>query len=165
MIAEELMKLFSRVGLPKEILTDQGSNLLPSCWQSSIGCYRFGVFVPLRIILKQMDTLKVQPNTESYAEENGHRRRKDWDRLLPYLLFAYREVPQVSTGFSPFELLYGRAVHGPLDVIEESLEAEQKSDESVVSYVMGVQETLSPHVQYGDGKFEESSGAAEAMVR
>ena len=24
----------------------------------------------------------------------------DWDKLLPYLLFAYREVPQASTGFS-----------------------------------------------------------------
>ncbi|CAM4607160.1 unnamed protein product [Caretta caretta] len=32
---------------------------------------------------------------------------KDWDNLLPYL-FAIREVPQASTGFSPFELLYGR---------------------------------------------------------
>ena len=32
---------------------------------------------------------------------------KDWDRLIPYLLFAYREVPQESTGFAPFELLYG----------------------------------------------------------
>lgn len=26
---------------------------------------------------------------------------KDWDKLLPYLLFAYREMPQASTGFSP----------------------------------------------------------------
>ena len=30
----------------------------------------------------------------------------DWDRLIPYLMFAYREVPQASTGFFPFELLY-----------------------------------------------------------
>ena len=28
-IAEELIKLFSRVGVPKEILTDQGSNFTP----------------------------------------------------------------------------------------------------------------------------------------
>ena len=27
---------------------------------------------------------------------------KDWDKLLPYLLFAYREVSQEPTGFSPF---------------------------------------------------------------
>ena len=45
---------------------------------------------------------------------------KDWDKLLPYLLFAYREVPHESTGFSPFELLYGRSVRGPLDVIKET---------------------------------------------
>ena len=25
---------------------------------------------------------------------------KDWDWWLPYLVFAYREVPQASTGFS-----------------------------------------------------------------
>lgn len=31
----------------------------------------------------------------------------DWDKWLPFILFAYREVPQASTGFSPFELLYG----------------------------------------------------------
>ena len=35
---------------------------------------------------------------------------KDWDKLIPFLLFAYWEVPRASTGFSPFELLYGRAV-------------------------------------------------------
>ena len=31
------------------------------------------------------------------ASEDG----KDWDHLIPYLLFAYREVPQSSTGFFP----------------------------------------------------------------
>ena len=42
---------------------------------------------------------------------------KDWDRMISHLLFAYKEVPQSSTGFSPFELLYGRDVRGPLDVL------------------------------------------------
>ena len=67
---------------------------------------------------------------------------KDWDKLVPYLLFAYREVPQASTGFSPFELLYGPNVRGPLDVLKESWEASKKSDESVVSYVLATQEKL-----------------------
>ena len=39
---------------------------------------------------------------------------KGWDRYLYAALFVYREVPQTSTGFSPFELLYGRTVHGPM---------------------------------------------------
>ena len=41
----------------------------------------------------------------------------NWDKSVPYLLFAYREVPHDSTGFSAFELLYGRAVRGPLDIL------------------------------------------------
>ena len=42
---------------------------------------------------------------------------RNWDKMLPYVLFAYREVPQDSTGFSPFELIYGRDLRGPLDVL------------------------------------------------
>jgi hypothetical protein len=68
---------------------------------------------------------------------------KDWDKLLPYLLFAYREVPQASTGFSPFELLYGWQVRGPLDILKESWQEDKRSSESVVSYVLGVREKLS----------------------
>jgi len=48
---------------------------------------------------------------------------KDWDKLILYVLFAYREVPQESTGFSPFELLYGCDIRGPLDVLKEEWEA------------------------------------------
>ncbi len=39
---------------------------------------------------------------------------KNWDKWLEPLLFAVREVPQASTGFSPFELLYGRQPRGCL---------------------------------------------------
>ena len=68
---------------------------------------------------------------------------KDWDNLIPYLLFAYREVPQSPTGFSPFELLYGRQVQGPLDILRETWEAKGRSTESVVSYVLAMREKLS----------------------
>jgi hypothetical protein len=44
---------------------------------------------------------------------------KDWDRYLPAVLFAYREVPQASLGFSPFEMLYGRTVRGPMAVLKQ----------------------------------------------
>ena len=73
------------------------------------------------------------------ATEEG----KDWDKLVPYLLFAYQEVPQASIGFSPFELLYGRDVRGPLDILRESWESSQKSDENIISYVLSTQDKLS----------------------
>ena len=58
------------------------------------------------------------------------------------MLFAYREVPQSTTGFSPFELLYGREVRGLLDVLREEWEVNKKSDESVLSHILLVRERL-----------------------
>ena len=56
----------------------------------------------------------------------------------------------MSTGFASFELLYGRPVCGPLDVLKEEWEAEEKSNVSVVSYVLSMRERLehmTEHVQ------------------
>ena len=41
--------------------------------------------------------------------------KRDCDRMLAYVLLPYREVPQVTVRFSPFELLYGRDIRGPLN--------------------------------------------------
>ena len=67
---------------------------------------------------------------------------RDWDQLLPYVLFAYREVPHSTTGFSPFELLYGREVRGPLDILKEEWVAEKRSDESVISHILAIRERM-----------------------
>ncbi|GFW67847.1 retrovirus-related Pol polyprotein from transposon 17.6 [Trichonephila clavipes] len=45
---------------------------------------------------------------------------RSWDRQLPFLLFAYREVPNTTTGVSPFRLLYGREARGPLTILKSS---------------------------------------------
>ena len=67
---------------------------------------------------------------------------KDCDKMLPNLLFAYREVPQASTGFSPYELLYGRAVNGPLDVLKNTWEAGGPGEHSVVSHILSISDKL-----------------------
>jgi len=71
-------------------------------------------------------------------------RPKDWDRYLNSLLFAYREVPQESLKFSPFELVYGRTVRGPMAILKE-LWTKEISDPEVKStyqYVMDLRERL-----------------------
>ena len=116
-VAEELMNMFARVGIPGEILTDQGSNFTS---QLLAELYRM-----LRV--KPIKTTPYHPQTDGLVERFNQTLKSmlrrvsvqggtDWDKLLPYVLFAYREVAQSSTGFSPFELLYGREVRGPLDV-------------------------------------------------
>ena len=42
-------------------------------------------------------------------------RADNWDRLLPLVEFAINSAKQESTGFSPFQLNYGRNPSSPLD--------------------------------------------------
>ena len=75
------------------------------------------------------------------------RNQKDWDQYLPYLLFAYREVPQETTGFSPFELLYGRRVRGPLDVLREEWIGDRGTAVPVATHVIEMGERLAEMAQ------------------
>ena len=117
-IAKELIKIFSRVGIPKEILTDQGTNFMSVLLQNlyqllNITCIRTSPYHP------QTDGLVERFNgtMKSMMKKFTSRNQKDWDEYLPYLLFVYRDATQESTGFALFELLYGRSVRGPLDVL------------------------------------------------
>ena len=47
------------------------------------------------------------------AQKNG----SDWDKRLPFLLFAYHATIQDSTQESPFYLLYGRDPQLPTDSV------------------------------------------------
>ena len=44
---------------------------------------------------------------------------RQWLRYINALLFTYREVPQGSTQFAPFELMYGRTVRGSIHIQRE----------------------------------------------
>ena len=48
-----------------------------------------------------------------------HDSGKDWDLAVPFVMFAVREVPSESLGFSHNELVFGHRVRGPLDVVRE----------------------------------------------
>ena len=65
-----------------------------------------------------------------------------WDKYLPYLLFTYREVPCESTGYSPFELLYGRTVRGPLAAIKETWLEGLSSEENLITHVLEIRRRL-----------------------
>ena len=142
-IARELVNLFSHVGVPDEILTDQGTNFMSSLLEE---IYRL-------LHIKRIRTTPYHPQTDGVVERfNGtlksmlrkfvSRSQKDWDEYLPYLLFAYREVPQETTGFSPFDLLYGRHVRGPLDVLREDWTGNRDFAVPVATYVIEMREWL-----------------------
>ena len=88
------------------------------------------------IVEKFNGTLKKMLKSYAVAEPSS------WDRHLPYVLFAYREVPNETTGFSPFELLYGRQIRGPLAILKEHWEEPENSQESVLCYLLETRERL-----------------------
>ncbi|XP_077962421.1 uncharacterized protein LOC144410313 isoform X1 [Gasterosteus aculeatus] len=135
-VGKELFLLFSRVGIAKEILTDQGT-----CFMSRV------LKEMLRLLqVKQLRTSVYHPQTDGLVERfNQTLKRmlkkvmeadgKNWDQLLPYVLFGVREVPQASTGFSPFELLYGRRPRGLLDIAKEAWESQPSPHRTIIEHV------------------------------
>ena len=71
-------------------------------------------------------------------------RPKDWDKYIEPLLFAYMEAPQESLGFSPFELLYGWPVRGPMQILKQlwSKEIEDPEVRSTFQYVIELRDRL-----------------------
>ncbi|XP_048039104.1 uncharacterized protein LOC125263947 [Megalobrama amblycephala] len=67
---------------------------------------------------------------------------KNWDKWLEPLLFAVREVPQASTGFSPFELLFGHQPRGVLDVLRETWEDGPSQAKNEIQYVLDLRTKL-----------------------
>ena len=62
-------------------------------------------------------------------------RKKEWDNILKCFLFAYRSAPHANTGFSPFEVVLGRPVRGPLDVVKEGGLSGKMDQKTVVEWV------------------------------
>ena len=145
-VAGQLVLLFSRVGIPTEILTDQGANFVSALLKELYA----------RLNITSIRTSPHHPQSDGLAERFNQTLKSmlrkfvmtenpNWDKDLPYLLFAYREVPQASTGFSPFELLYGRHVRGPLDVLCKSWSASSPGQTSVISHLLDIRSRLAEY--------------------
>lgn len=93
-----------------------------------------------------MDTVinKLNPLLNKMRQKFVADTGQDWVQWLPFLLFAYREVPQTSMRFSPFELLYGWEVQGPLGLQLKAWEAPatNTSDRGVVHFMLEMRDQL-----------------------
>lgn len=155
-IVKALTKFFTFVGLPKEIQSDQGSNLMSGLFQQVM--YQLGI--------KQYKSSAYHPESQA-ALERFHQtmknmmrtycldNEKDWDEGVHLLMFAARESVRESLGFSPFELVYGHTVRGPLQILKESL----LSDDSTVNlleYVSAFKEKLFKTCEFANKNLKHS---------
>ena len=116
--AEALFNLYNRLGIFEEFLSDMGSQFVSECMQevSRLLSIRQMTTTPYHLLCNGLvkkfnGTLKRM--LKRLCSEQPNQRL----RYIDVLLFAYREVPQESTGFASFELLYGRAVRGQMHII------------------------------------------------
>ncbi|ROT71566.1 hypothetical protein C7M84_010101 [Penaeus vannamei] len=119
-VAEAMVEIFCRIGIPRQVLSDRGTQFTSAMMEEV-----------LRLLsIKGLKTTPYHPMCNGLCERfNGTLKKmlkrmaaeqpKEWPRYLAPLLFAYREVPQSSLKFSPFELVYGRTVRGPLQILRE----------------------------------------------
>ena len=134
-IIEALIKFFTLMGLPKTLQSDQGSNFMSRIFQQVM--HELGI--------QQRNSSAYHPQSQgaierfhqsmkymlkTYCHDNG----KDWDEGLPFVLFAARETVSDSLGFSPFELVFGHNVRGPLKCLKEKLLCQQPSS-GLIDYV------------------------------
>mgnify|MGYP003502779259 FL=1 len=143
-IVKALIKFFTLVGLPKSIQSDQGSNFMSGIFQQVM--YELGI--------KQLTSSAYHPESQG-ALERFHQTLKnmirsycfdtdkDWDEGIHLLLFAVRESVQESLGFSPFELVFGYTVRGPLKLLKEKFLSDDNSKLNLQDYVSNFRHRLS----------------------
>ncbi|XP_069177597.1 uncharacterized protein [Procambarus clarkii] len=61
-------------------------------------------------------------------------RQSKWVEELPYFLFAVRSEPNESLGISPFEMIFGHSVRGPLEVARDHW-LDEETNEDIVDWL------------------------------
>lgn len=121
-VASHLIHMFTQFGIPQEVQSDQGSNFTSNLFRQVLN--ELGIQQTLSsayhpqsqgALERTHQTLKTM--IRKFCYENS----QEWDEGLPFLLFAIREAPHESINCSPFQLVFGRKVRGPLKVIKDKL--------------------------------------------
>ena len=115
-----LVKFLTFVGLPKSVQSDHGSNFMSGIFQQVM--HELGI---------KLNRSSAYHHENQGALERCHQilknmirsycfgTEKEWNEGIHLLLFTVRESVQESLDFSPFELVFGHTVRGPLKLLKE----------------------------------------------
>ncbi|KAK7011616.1 hypothetical protein BgiMline_003291 [Biomphalaria glabrata] len=144
-VAEALFNMFTRIGFPEEILTDNGSQFTGRLMKEVYALFN----------AKHLRSSVYHPQANGLVERFNHTlvtmlkrliddKPEEWDTYLPAALFAYREVPHASLGYSPYQIIFGSHPRGPLEILKQTWTKDQLNDEvkTVSKYVKDLQERL-----------------------
>ena len=144
-VAEALLEVFSRVGIPREIHSDLGTQFTSDLMKE---LHRLlGIHPIFNTPYHPMSTGRIErlhSTLKGVLKKLCVQQPKEWHRYLIPTLFALRELPSDRTGYSAFELVYGRQVRGPLAVLRDLWEDSQlpTDQRTVYQYLLNLKEKL-----------------------
>lgn len=131
-----LFEIVLKLQLPERLLTDNGTNLISQAMAQV--CSRLGIRRSLTSVeAPQTDGLVERLNRTiktSLAITVGQA-PDTWDEHLPFVTFAYNTATQESTGFSPFEVLFGVKARLPTHLHQDLNSARTYETEEWVAYL------------------------------
>ena len=162
-IVKALVKFFTFVGLPKSVQSDQGSNFMSGIFQHvmhelGIKQYRSSAYHPESQSALERFHQTFKNMIRSYCFDT----EKDLDEGIRLLLFAVRESVQESLGFSPFELVFGHSVRGPLKLLKEKFLSNDETPLNLLQYVSDFRNRLSRAYEVARSNLKTSQGKMKA---
>ena len=111
-------EIFTRYGMCSSILSDRDQNFVSRLVSALCGIFqvtriRTSSFHPQKNGLCERQNATISQTLRAYCQEH----QDNWHELLPSIMMAFRMSPGVqTTGYSPFQILFGREMKLPIDV-------------------------------------------------
>ena len=120
-IVKALLSVFTKYGIPQIGQSDIGTNFTADLFSEvmrglGVTQYLASAYHPESQGALERFHQTFKTLLKMYCLEN----ESDWDEGLDLLLFAIRDAKNSSLEFSPFQLLFGREVRGPLKVLKDT---------------------------------------------
>ncbi|XP_055928211.1 uncharacterized protein LOC129959414 [Argiope bruennichi] len=124
---EALLTIFMRTSVPNIIASDNGTNFNASLTQEFEK--RMGFNPRFSTPLHPESNGLVEIFNQTLKHMLHHvilEEPRTWHTKIPFILWAYREVPNSTTGVAPFQFLYGRKPEGPLSILRNTWVADEE---------------------------------------
>ena len=108
--------IFVRFGVPWEIVTDQGAQFTSRLIESITEQFKIKHWMSTPYHPQANGQVEVTSRVlEAILTKTVQHHHKDWADRLPEALWAYRTTWRNTTGFTPYELVYGKSVVLPIE--------------------------------------------------